>query len=69
MVEASETTKEPRLRAAAALAKYDPESEKWKTSSLLVVNDLVQENPLFLGQWSEMYRPVKNSLLDRMAQT
>jgi serine/threonine protein kinase/formylglycine-generating enzyme required for sulfatase activity len=56
-----------RLRAAAALAKYDPENEKWTTSSPLVVTDLVQENPVFLGQWSEMYRPVKNSLLDPLA--
>ncbi len=34
-----------RLRAAAALAKYDPESEKWPKASVLVVHDLVQQNP------------------------
>ena len=27
-----------------------------------VVNDLVLENPVFLGQWSEAFRPVKNRL-------
>jgi len=65
VVETPENGKESqRLRAAAALAKYDPESEKWKTCGPLVVNDLVLENPLFLGQLSEMYRPAKNSLLD-----
>jgi formylglycine-generating enzyme required for sulfatase activity/class 3 adenylate cyclase len=53
-----------RLRAAAALAKYDPAGDRWKPSSPLVVNDLVLENPVFLGQWSEMYRPVKNALID-----
>ena len=52
-----------RLRAAAALAKYDPESEKWAKCSPLVVNDLVLENPCFLGQWSEAFRPVRKSLL------
>jgi len=65
VVEKPEKGKESqRLRAAAALAKYDPASEKWKPCGLLVVSDLVQENPVYLGLWSEMYRSVKNSLLD-----
>jgi formylglycine-generating enzyme required for sulfatase activity len=56
-----------RLRAAAALAKYDPESEKWAKCSPLVVRDLVRENPFSLGQWSEAYRPVKHSCLAPLA--
>jgi len=52
-----------RLRAAAALAKYDPDSEKWTAGNVHVVNDLVAENPVYLGQWSEAFRPVKNALL------
>ncbi len=52
-----------RLRAAAALAKYDPESEKWAKAGSAVVKDLVLENLVFLGQWSELYRPVKKALL------
>ena len=36
-----------RLRAAAALAKYDPESEKWATFKPLLVNDLVAVKTLF----------------------
>jgi eukaryotic-like serine/threonine-protein kinase len=56
-----------RLRAAAALAKYDPESEKWAKCSTLVVNDLVRTNPIFVGQWSEAYRPVKQSFLAPLA--
>ncbi len=68
VVEAPDKGKEPqRLRAAAALAKYDPASEKWKTCSALVINDLVRENPVFLGQWSEAYRPVKDALLKPLA--
>jgi serine/threonine protein kinase len=56
-----------RLRAAAALAKYDPESEKWANSSALVVNDLVGENAVYLLYWREAYRPVKNSFLKPLA--
>ena len=57
-----------RLRAASALAKYDPESDKWAKAGGLVVNDLVLENPVFLGQWSEAFRPVKNRLLPRLSE-
>jgi len=64
VVEKPERGQEPtRLRAAAALAVYDPESPKWATANTSVVNDLVKENPIFLGQWSEFFRPVKNALL------
>jgi formylglycine-generating enzyme required for sulfatase activity len=56
-----------RLRAAAALATYDPESEHWARCSPLIAQDLVRENLLFLGQWSEVYRPVKRSLLTPLA--
>jgi serine/threonine protein kinase/formylglycine-generating enzyme required for sulfatase activity len=56
-----------RLRAAAALASYDPESGKWAKCSPLVVNNLVLENPVYLGQWSEAFRPVKKSLLAPLA--
>jgi serine/threonine protein kinase/formylglycine-generating enzyme required for sulfatase activity len=52
-----------RLRAASALAKYDPESEKWAKCGSLVASDLVLENPLYLGQWSEAFRPVKGSFV------
>ena len=63
-----EKGKEPeRLRAAAALAKYDPESGKWAKCSRPVVNSLVLENPVYLGQWSEAFRPVKKSLLAPLA--
>jgi eukaryotic-like serine/threonine-protein kinase len=68
VVEAPEKGKESqRLRAAAALAKYDPESAKWAKCGPLVVKDLVLENSVFLGQWSEAFRPVKDSLLAPLA--
>jgi formylglycine-generating enzyme required for sulfatase activity len=57
-----------RLQAASALARYDPEGERWDTAGALVVNDLVLENPIFLGQWSEAFRPVKNRLLSQLSE-
>jgi formylglycine-generating enzyme required for sulfatase activity len=64
IVEAPAKGKESqRLRAAAALAKYDPESEKWARFGALVVADLVQQNPVYLLYWSEALRPVKGSFL------
>ncbi len=56
-----------RLRAASALAKYDPDSQRWGKVGALVVNDLVLENPIFLGEWSEAFRPVRNQLLSRLS--
>jgi len=68
VVDKPEKGQEPqRLRAAAALAKYDPESQTWAKAGALVVDDLVRENPVFLGQWSEAFRPVKNRLLPRLS--
>jgi formylglycine-generating enzyme required for sulfatase activity len=52
-----------RLRAAAALAKYDPESQKWEKASYLVVTDLVREPPVYLLYWREAFRPVGGSFL------
>jgi serine/threonine protein kinase len=52
-----------RLRAAVALAKYDPESDKWAKPSGPVVEQLVGENPVFLGLWLEGFRPIKGKLL------
>jgi formylglycine-generating enzyme required for sulfatase activity len=67
VVESPEKGRESqRLRAAAALAKYDPESERWGKAGAFVVNDLVLENLVFLGQWSEAFRPVKERLLPRL---
>jgi formylglycine-generating enzyme required for sulfatase activity len=64
VVESPEKGKESqRLRAAAALAKYDPESVKWTKAGVLVVHDLLQQNPIHLLHWSEALRPVRASLL------
>jgi formylglycine-generating enzyme required for sulfatase activity len=56
-----------RLRAAAALARYDPDSRQWDQSSGKVVEDLVSVNAVYLGLWSEAFRPVKARLLSPLS--
>ena len=69
VVEKPEKGKESeRLRAASALATFDPHNERWGKTSNLVVDDLVQENPVLLGQWSQIFRPIKNGLLPRLSE-
>jgi eukaryotic-like serine/threonine-protein kinase len=68
VVESPEKGKEAqRLRAAAALAKYDPESKEWAKAGGPVVEQLVAENPVFLGLWMEGFRPIKVKLLASLA--
>jgi serine/threonine protein kinase/formylglycine-generating enzyme required for sulfatase activity len=69
VAEAPEKSKESqRLRAAAALALYDSDNERWDKAGALVVNNLVLENPIFLGHWSEALLPVKNRLLPQLSE-
>ena len=56
-----------RLRAAAALASFEPECDRWVKNGPGIVNDLVLENPFFLGQWGESFRPVKSSFLEPLS--
>ncbi len=58
-----------RLRAAAALAKYDPESAQWAKFSSPVVEQLVGENPVYLALWMESFRPIKGKLLEPLKST
>ncbi len=57
-----------RLRAAGALATYDPQNKAWATLGPAVARDLVAENPIFLGQWSEAFRDVKSAMLSELAE-
>jgi formylglycine-generating enzyme required for sulfatase activity len=56
-----------RLRAAAALAKYDPESEKWAKAQEAVGNDLVGIPAVYLSLWMDSLRPVRKKLLAPLA--
>ncbi len=68
VVEQPEPGKEQqRLRAAAALASYDPDNERWDKSRGKVVEDLVSEHSVYLGIWSAAFRPVKAHLLPALS--
>jgi len=52
-----------RIRAASLLARYDPESQNWPKCSAKVVEELVSENPIYLGFWIAACQPVKTHLV------
>jgi formylglycine-generating enzyme required for sulfatase activity len=56
-----------RLRAAAALAKYDPDSEKWAKVQDAVGNDLVNEPSVYVPVWMASLRPVRVQLLPSLS--
>lgn len=65
----AEQPKDPRiLRAACALAAYDPQSSRWDEDRVRrqVVAQLVSVNPVFLGRWMESLRAVRGKLLEPM---
>jgi formylglycine-generating enzyme required for sulfatase activity len=64
VVEQPEIGKESRrLRAAAALAKYDPESQRWAKVQEAVSDDLVKVPGGYLAAWMDSLRPVRGHLL------
>src|SRR5262249_9188039 len=68
VVESPEKGKElHRLRAAAALAKYDPESEKWTKAQEAVGNDLVAVPAVYLSLWMDWLRRVRTKLLPQLS--
>jgi serine/threonine protein kinase/formylglycine-generating enzyme required for sulfatase activity len=56
-----------RLRAATALASYDPDGQQWAKVSTAVANDLVNEPAVYLAAWMESLRPVRDKLLAPLA--
>jgi serine/threonine protein kinase/formylglycine-generating enzyme required for sulfatase activity len=52
-----------RLRAAAALATYEPDSPRWAAVRGDVVRLLVSEPTLLLAPWAEILRPVRSQLV------
>ncbi len=60
-----DTTKsdtEQKLRAASALAMYEPAGERWNVVSQEIAHSLVSVNPIFLGRWMRNLRPVRGQL-------
>jgi serine/threonine protein kinase len=59
----SAATEERRLRAAAALAAYEPANPRWQAIRADVAQALTRVSPEFLGDWKEALRPVRAELL------
>ena len=52
-----------RLRAASALATYDPQNRRWEKVQDQVANDLVGVPTVHLAAWMDSLRPVRAKLL------
>lgn len=55
---------ERRLRAAAALAAYDPASSVWTAIREDTAQALTRVKPEFLGDWKDALRPVRAKLIE-----
>ena len=58
-----QSPKERRLRAACALAGFDPEGAGWAKAAQPAAEALVTENPLHIVLWMEALRPVAKKLM------
>ncbi len=54
-----------RLRAAAALAAFDPDSTRWDRNGAAVSADLVAVPAVYLANWMDALRPVQDKLMAR----
>lgn len=67
VVESQEKKKQGhRLRAAAALANYDPGNDKWEAVQEAVVNEMVAVPAVFASIWMEELRHVRLKLVPRL---
>lgn len=56
-----------RLRAAAALARYDPHGKKWTTIQQAVVDDFVNVPAVYVSTWIDALRPVRVKLIPQLS--
>jgi formylglycine-generating enzyme required for sulfatase activity len=57
-----------RLRAAYALAAYDPDSPNWNRVAAPLVRQLVAQNSVYRGDWLAGFRLVRLHLLPELAE-
>jgi eukaryotic-like serine/threonine-protein kinase len=55
------------LPVAGALARFDPASLQWDQQARSVADAFVRVNPVDLGRWLELLRPVRTSLAPHLA--
>ena len=53
--------------AASALADYDTTSPRWESTGSKVAQALVSVNPVYLGDWLDALRPVRDKLTAPLA--
>lgn len=58
-----------RLRAAAALAKFDPASKRWHDVAGPIVGELLEQKVSDLGDWLQAFLPVRQALLAPLMHT
>jgi formylglycine-generating enzyme required for sulfatase activity/tRNA A-37 threonylcarbamoyl transferase component Bud32 len=63
ILESASENSSRQLRAAAALADYDPDSPRWKSVASSVAATLLQQNPLDLTAWLDLLRPARRELI------
>jgi len=56
-----------RLRAACALATFDPNNQRWEKAKGEVADDLVKVPAVYLAMWMDSLRPVRVRLLKPLA--
>jgi serine/threonine protein kinase/formylglycine-generating enzyme required for sulfatase activity len=56
-----------RLRAAAALAEFDPTNPRWEGIAGAVAGQFVAENAVYVAHWLEAFRPVRDRLIPSLA--
>ncbi len=52
-----------QLRAAAALAFFDPKNEAWSKTAPALAHKLATTDPLLVGQWKDELQPVSGALV------
>ncbi|MBT6153301.1 MAG: formylglycine-generating enzyme family protein, partial [Planctomycetaceae bacterium] len=63
----SDAKREQRLRAACALATFDPGNSQWTATGEYLAGELVLQNPLVLLTWLDALRPVRAELLEPLS--
>lgn len=66
MLRDSELSNDKRLKAAAALAVFEPDSDSWSLATFDVVGMLLASDSLQLPQWIEVLRPIRGKLRDAL---
>jgi serine/threonine protein kinase/formylglycine-generating enzyme required for sulfatase activity len=64
----AEARPDRRLRAACALASFDPDSARWKRTARQVAAQLAAENPINLRLWLEGFSPIRLALVEPLSQ-